>query len=63
MTAALEAAEAAGQIAPPSLQVTARLLNTLLGEAALLHLEQGEAARRATDDAVDRFIEGLRVAR
>ena len=63
LTSALKAAEAAGEIKPPSIDVAARLLNALLAEAALLQIEKGASSRAAAEDGVDRFIESLRLER
>lgn len=63
LTRALEAAKRAGEIDPPSIEIAARLLNALLTEATLLHLQHAEAALEPVEDGIDRFLESLRPAR
>ncbi|MEM9724195.1 MAG: helix-turn-helix domain-containing protein [Pseudomonadota bacterium] len=60
LTTSLEAAQKAGEITISSVEVSARLLNALLSEAALLYLEKGGAALAATDEAIDAYLNSLR---
>ena len=59
MTASLEAAHAAGEIALPSALVTARMLNALMAEAAFLHLEFGDSTRKEVERTLTAFLEAL----
>ena len=59
MTASLEAAHAAGEIALPSALVTARMLNALMAEAAFLHLEFGDSTRKEVERPLTAFLEAL----
>lgn len=59
MTASLEAAHAAGEIALPSALVTARMINALMAEAAFLHLEFGDSTRKEVERTLTAFLEAL----
>lgn len=59
MTASLVAAVEAGEVVLPSPAVTARMLNALLAEAALLHLELGDSARPEVERTLQSFFDGL----
>jgi len=59
MTASLEAAHAAGEIALPSPLVTARMLNALMSEAAFLHIEFGDSTRKEVERTLAAFLDAL----
>ncbi len=59
MTASLEAAHAAGEIALPAPLVTARMLNALMAEAAFLHIEFGDSTRKEVERTLSSFLDAL----
>lgn len=62
MERALKRAVDAGEIEVPSVELTARLINALLAEAALADLHDGPETSSAMQEATIRqFVEGLRV--
>lgn len=61
MRRGLEKAVAAGELAVPSIDLTARLINALVAEAALARLFESRAiTKRDQEAAIRQFIEGLR---
>ena len=60
MTRGLELAANAGEIAPADLELSARLINAALGEAALISTRPGRRPTRATiEQAIRKLITGL----
>lgn len=59
LRAGLAEAERAGEIGPSATEITARLLNALLAEAALLHLQNGSAAEASIGAFLERFFASL----
>lgn len=60
MKRGLERAVAAGELDLPSVDLAARLINALLGEAALVSLEAKRGpGRTVLEETIRRFIEGL----
>lgn len=63
MKRSLERAVEAGEVAVPSVELAARLINALLAEAALARLYDGAGISSQNQEAsIRQFIEGLRAA-